>query len=127
MALGRHREARERLAADPDLLPAVLLEVLRHDPPVQNTRRFVARDGDVAGQGMREGDAVLVLLAAANRDPAANPAPERFDPCRQERRIFTFGAGIHACPGDALAIAIARAGVERCSWPASTPNASPPP
>jgi cytochrome P450 len=113
VALGRDRELRERLAADPDLLPAVLLEVLRHDPPVQNTRRFVARDGVVAGQAMREGDAVLVLLAAANRDPAANPAPERFDPFRQERRVFTFGAGIHACPGDALAVAIARAGVER--------------
>ena len=127
VALGRHPDTRERLAADPDLLPAILLEVLRHDPPVQNTRRFVARDGDVAGQRMREGDAVLVLLAAANRDPAANPAPERFDPLRQERRIFTFGAGIHACPGDALAVAIARAGSSGCSWPASTPNASLPP
>ncbi len=80
---------------------------------MQNTRRFVARDGVVAGQAMREGDAVLVLLAAANRDPAVNPNPERFDPCRQERRIFTFGAGVHACPGYALAVAIARAGVER--------------
>ena len=113
VALGRHRGTRERLAADPDLLPAVLLEVLRHDPPVQNTRRFVARDGIVAGQEMREGDAVLVLLAAANRDPAVHPAPERFDPFREERRIFTFGAGVHACPGDTLAVAIARAGVER--------------
>jgi cytochrome P450 len=113
VALGRHPGMRERVAADPELLPAVLLEVLRHDPPVQNTRRFVARDGDVAGQAMKEGDAVLVLLAAANRDPAVNPNPERFDPCRQERRIFTFGAGVHACPGDALAVAIARAGVER--------------
>jgi cytochrome P450 len=113
VALGRHRDLRERVAADPDLLPAVLLEVLRHDPPVQNTRRFVAGDGVVAGQKMREGDAILVLLAAANRDPAANPAPERFDPFREERRIFTFGAGIHACPGEALAAAIARAGVER--------------
>ena len=113
LALGRHPDTRERLAADPDLLPMILLEVLRHDPPVQNTRRFVARDGVVAGQGMREGDAVLVLLAAANRDPEANPDPERFDPFRQERRIFTFGAGVHACPGDALAVAIARAGVER--------------
>jgi cytochrome P450 len=113
VALGRDRELRERVAADPGLLPAVLLEVLRHDPPVQNTRRFLARDGVVAGQEMREGDAVLVLLAAANRDPEANPRPERFDPCRQERRIFTFGAGVHACPGDALAVAIARAGVER--------------
>jgi len=113
VALGRDRELRERVAVDPDLLPAVLLEVLRHDPPVQNTRRFLARDGVVAGQTMREGDAVLVLLAAANRDPAANPAPGRFDPFRQERRIFTFGAGAHACPGDALALAFARAGVER--------------
>jgi len=113
VALGRHPGTRERVAADPDLLPAVLLEVLRHDPPVQNTRRFVARDGIVAGQAMKEGDAVLVLLAAANRDPAVNPNPERFDPFRQERRIFTFGAGVHACPGDALAVAIARAGVER--------------
>jgi cytochrome P450 len=113
VTLGRDRELRERVAVDPDLLPAILQEVLRYDPPVQNTRRFVARDGVVAGQEMRQGDAILVLLAAANRDPAANPAPERFDPFRRERRIFTFGAGAHACPGDALAVTIARAGVER--------------
>ncbi|MBW8875157.1 MAG: cytochrome P450 [Acidobacteria bacterium] len=113
VALGTHRDARERVAADPDLLPALLLEVLRYDPPVQNTRRFLVRDGVVAGQRMREGDTVLVLLAAANRDPAVNEDPERFELFRQARRIFTFGAGAHACPGDALAITIARAGVER--------------
>ncbi|HEX4965901.1 MAG TPA: cytochrome P450 [Thermoanaerobaculia bacterium] len=113
VALGRHSGVRERVAADPELLPALLLEVLRYDPPVQNTRRFVARDGAVAGQTMREGDAVLVVLAAANRDPAANESPERFDLFRKERRIFTFGAGTHACPGEALALTIARAGVER--------------
>ncbi len=113
VALGRHGEVREQVIADPDLLPAILREVLRYDPPVQNTRRFVARDGVVAGQKMREGDAVLVVLAAANRDPAANEDPERFDPLRKEPRIFTFGAGAHACPGEALALTIARAGVER--------------
>jgi cytochrome P450 len=113
VALGRHADVHERVAADPDLLSAVLLEVLRYDPPVQNTRRFVARDGIVAGQRMREGDAVLVVLAAANRDPAANEGPECFDPFRKDRRIFTFGAGVHACPGEALALTIARAGVER--------------
>jgi cytochrome P450 len=113
VTLGRHADMRERVAADGDLLPAVLLEVLRHDPPVQNTRRFVARDGVVAGQSMREGDAVLVVLAAANRDPAANPNPERFDPFRQDRRTFTFGSGVHECPGQALALTIARAGVEQ--------------
>jgi cytochrome P450 len=97
---------------DPDLLPQVLLEVLRCDPPVQNTRRFVARDGLILGRPVKEGDAVLVVLAAANRDPAANPDPDRFDVLRRDRRLFTFGIGPHACPGETLATTIAQAGIE---------------
>jgi cytochrome P450 len=112
LALGRDGGLRERAAADAGLLAEVVLETLRHDPPVQNTRRFVARDGVVAGAAMRENDAILVVLAAANRDPAANPDPDRFDPFRPDRRIFTFGAGGHACPGERLATTIAQAGVE---------------
>jgi cytochrome P450 len=84
---------------------------LRFDPPVQNTRRFLARNGIVAGRAMHEGDAILVVLAGANRDPAANPDPERFDLFRQDRRVFTFGVGVHACPGEELATTIAEAGV----------------
>ena len=60
---------------------------------------------------MKAGDVVLVVLAAANRDPKANPAPDTFDPHRPSRRAFTFGVGPHACPGEAIAIAIAEAGV----------------
>jgi cytochrome P450 len=60
---------------------------------------------------MAEGDGVLVVLAAANRDPLANPLPEAFDVRRLDRRLFTFGAGPHACPGETLAAAIAQAGV----------------
>lgn len=97
---------------DPELLPQVLLEVLRCDPPVQNTRRFVARDGLILGRAVKEGDAVLVVLAAANRDPAANPDPDRFDVFRRDRRLFTFGLGPHACPGETLATTIAQAGIE---------------
>lgn len=48
---------------------------------------------------------------AANRDPAANAHPDRFDASRRERRSFTFGLGPHACPGEAVAVAIATAGV----------------
>lgn len=81
-------------------LDGVIENVLRFDPPVHNTRRFLARTGTVAGRQMREEDAVLLVLAAANRDPAAPP-------------LFTFGAGRHACPGQALATTIARAGVEQ--------------
>jgi cytochrome P450 len=87
------------LAAHPEAnVHETLLNVLRYDPPVQNTRRFVAEDGIVAGRGLKEGDVVLVLLAAANRDP--------------EGKLFTFGAGPHACPGETLAITIAQAGIE---------------
>ncbi|HEY0558493.1 MAG TPA: cytochrome P450, partial [Thermoanaerobaculia bacterium] len=111
-ALGRDAGLRERAAADAEVLGQVVLETLRHDPPVQNTRRFVARDGVVAGAAMKENEAILVVLAAANRDPAANPDPDRFDPFRADRRIFTFGAGGHACPGERLATTIAQAGVE---------------
>jgi cytochrome P450 len=98
-------------AAERAALGSVVREVLRHDAPVQNTRRFVVRDGDVAGQAMREGDAVLVVLAAANHDAAATPAPERFEPVRRDPRVFTFGLGAHACPGEVLATTIAESGV----------------
>lgn len=100
-----------RLRTTPAILGEVLAEVLRYDSPVQNTRRFVAEDGVVAGQAMKRGDAILVLLAAANRDPAANTDPHSFDETRRDRRIFTFGAGIHACPGRLLGTTVAAAGV----------------
>ena len=103
----------EPVRADPGRLGAVIEEVLRWDPPVQNTRRFVATAGTVASREMREGDAVLVVLAAAGRDPAVCRDPERFDVARSDRRLFTFGAGGHACPGQTLAATIARAGVEQ--------------
>jgi cytochrome P450 len=112
LALASDRGLRERLRTAPGLLGDVVQEILRHDPPVQNTRRFVARPGIVAGQAMNAGDTILVVLAAANRDPSANRDPERFDPARRDRRMFTFGAGPHACPGAALAATIARVGVE---------------
>ena len=111
------------LAAHPDLyiwvqaeagrVREVVREVLRYDSPVQNTRRFLAQSAQIAGQEMQAGDAVLVVLAAANRDPAANPDPHRFAVARPDRRTFSGGAGVHACPGQELAVTIASAGVER--------------
>ncbi|HSE03617.1 MAG TPA: cytochrome P450 [Methylomirabilota bacterium] len=112
-ALAQRPALAERVRAAPGLVEPVMREVARHDPPVQNTRRFIAADGTLGGARMAAGDAVLVLLAAANRDPAANPDPHRFDPLRIAPRMFTFGVGGHACPGERLAVAIARAGVER--------------
>ncbi|HEX5086057.1 MAG TPA: cytochrome P450 [Blastocatellia bacterium] len=113
LALASRPEIRDRVAADPEFLRYVIQEVLRYDSPIQNTRRFLAEDGCVAGATMKAGDVILVILAAANRDPSANSNPERFDVFRKDRRIFTFGAGAHACPGETLAVTIAGAGIER--------------
>src|SRR5215510_7085873 len=113
LAMASRPEIRDQVDADPGLLQPVIQEVLRFDSPVQNTRRFLAEDGIVAGEKMKAGDAILVILAAANRDPSANPNPDQFDIFRKERRIFTFGVGAHACPGEALATMIAKVGVER--------------
>lgn len=102
----------QRSVAEPGLLPHVLDEVLRHDAPVQNTRRFLAEDAVIEGQCLAAGDTVLVVLAAANRDPALNEDPHRFDADRKDRRSFTFGAGVHACPGEALAKSIVQGALE---------------
>jgi cytochrome P450 len=112
LAQAARPELAARIPTNSGLLDDVIREVLRHDPPVQNTRRFVAADGVVAGRRMAAGDTILVVLAAANHDPAANPEPERFDIARERRRTFTFGAGPHGCPGEQLAITITRAGVQ---------------
>jgi cytochrome P450 len=110
-ALSAQPALRPSVAAEPARLESVIREVLRHDAPVQNTRRFVAEDGVIAGQRMTAGETVLVVLAAANHDAAANPRPERFEAARADRRTFTFGAGPHACPGETLAVSIARTGI----------------
>ena len=93
-------------------LQAIVEETARHDPSVHNTRRFVTEPVTMAGTPLAAGDAVLLVLAAANRDPALNPEPERFNLARPRRRMLGFGHGMHACPGQALACTLAAAGLE---------------
>jgi cytochrome P450 len=112
LALAHHPHLRRRVAGDDALLQRVIEEVARHDPSVHNTRRFVAEDCVIAGQAMKQGDQILVVLAAANRDPAHCDRPHIFDPGRADRSSFTFGAGRHACAGQAIATAITVAGIQ---------------
>lgn len=114
LALARTPDLRRRGAIGGEALRTVLLEVLRLDPPIQNTRRFVAESGMLLGQAVRAGDVILVVLAAANRDGVVNPEPERFDVNRPDRCLYSFGLGPHLCPGQDLALTIAGAGVESC-------------
>ncbi|PXX57737.1 Cytochrome P450 [Pseudomonas sp. LAMO17WK12:I10] len=97
------------LRAAPTRVADLLAEVQRHDPPVQNTRRFVAAPCSIAGVTLEPGAVVLVLLASANRDPQLNPQPDRLLLERQARRSFSFGSDRHQCPGQELALAIASA------------------
>src|SRR5262249_9178908 len=88
-----------------------------------NTRRYVSAPGIVAGKEMQPDDAILVVLAAANRDPARNPDPHSFDIHRQSRTSYTFGRSSHACPGEAYARAIAAAAVSRLLSAGLNPSA----
>jgi cytochrome P450 len=65
-------------------------------------------DLDIGGQRIGAGQSVLLLLGAANRDPAQFPAPDRLDLGRRENRHLDFGRGIHFC----IAAALARAEVQ---------------
>ncbi len=84
-------------------LRELVSEVARYDAPVQNTRRFVTQACHIAGTSLQAGDVIVVLLAAANRDAAANADPDALQLHRPDRKIFTFGHGRHACPGQHLA------------------------
>jgi cytochrome P450 len=112
LALASHPQLRRRAAGDDALLQRVIEETARHDPSVHNTRRFVAEDCVIAEQALKQDDQILVVLAAANRDPAHYDRPHVFDPDRADRTSFTFGAGRHACAGQTIATTIAAAGIQ---------------
>lgn len=92
------------LVQDPSRADAVVEEVLRYDPPVQLTGRAVLADTELAGTPLRRGQAVVLLLAGANRDPDAYPDPGRFDLTRDPGpEHLAFSGGIHYCLGAPLA------------------------
>ncbi|HEX9342416.1 MAG TPA: cytochrome P450 [Actinomycetota bacterium] len=102
-ALLRHPDQLERLRRDPSLGPGAVEELLRYDGPVHVTSRIATEDLRVAGTPIRKGEQVIVVLAAANRDPAVFADPDRLDLGRRENRHLTFSAGMHYCLGAALA------------------------
>ncbi|HEV2611487.1 MAG TPA: cytochrome P450 [Noviherbaspirillum sp.] len=86
----------------------LVTETLRFDPPIHNTRRVLAADAEIGGVRMGQGDAVLLVLAAANRDPERFADPERFDPDRANNGDhLSFGAGMHMCAAHHLSVRLA--------------------
>jgi cytochrome P450 len=100
----RHPEQLARLREDPELWPTAVEEILRFESPVQMTARSAHEDVEIAGQHIRAGEMVALLLGGANRDPHVFGDPGRFDITRANaREHLAFASGIHVCLGAALA------------------------
>src|SRR5437868_1167590 len=108
VALLAHPDQRERMLADPALIPAAVHELLRWCGPFHAARvRYATEDVAIGGRKLRKGSPVMASLVAANYDPRRFDAPHRLDLTRQpdERREthLAFGHGLHYCLGAALA------------------------
>jgi len=103
LTLLRHPRELERLRADPERAPRVIEELLRYEPPVHFRTRKALGAIEIAGQTIPKGAPVILLFAAANRDPARFRDPDRFDPDRDDNQHFGFGGGLHYCMGAPLA------------------------
>ncbi len=103
LALLDHPDQLGRLREAPQHGPAAVEEMLRYDGPVQMTSRIALRDTRIDGKRVRRGDQVMLLLAAANRDPEQFEEPDRFIMEREAGRHLAFGRGAHFCLGARLA------------------------
>lgn len=99
-----HPEQLELVRADASLIPATVEEVLRYEGPVERTlNRWAATDVELGGQSIRQGELVIGILGAADRDADRFRDPDRLDIMRDDTRHLAFGRGSHYCLGAPLA------------------------
>jgi cytochrome P450 family 142 subfamily A polypeptide 1 len=97
-------DQRQLLVEQPELLATTAVEeFIRWVTPILNMRRTVTEEHELHGQTLRPGDQVVLMYAAANRDPRAFTDPDRLDVTRPDNRHVAFGFGTHFCLGAALA------------------------
>jgi cytochrome P450 len=97
-SLGRNPDAWRRLRRGPDLVPSAVVEAVRLASPVRAFTRRLARDEDIDGVRLREGERVALLYGSANLDERQFPNPESFDLDRRGGNVG-WGYGAHACVG----------------------------
>jgi cytochrome P450 len=103
IALLKHPDQLQLLKEKPELIGSCVDEVLRYDSSVQMVRRLAMEDVEIDGKVIHQGDMVIILLGAANRDPKRFADPDKFDIQRSDNKYVSFGFGIHHCLGSALA------------------------
>jgi cytochrome P450 len=103
LTLLRQPDQLERLRSDPTLLPNAVEELLRYESPSQHTARLAPAGAVLGGKAIPEGDAVIAVMGAANRDPERFDDPDRLDLGRQDNRHLAFGWAGHFCFGAPLA------------------------
>lgn len=97
-------DQKQKLMEDPSKIEIAVEEMLRIVSPIVNMNRTLTRDTELHGEKLREGDRVLLLYAAGNRDERVFADPDRFDVERWPNRHVAFGGyGVHHCLGAALA------------------------
>ena len=117
--LASHPDDRHRLASDPALMDTAVEEFLRAYAPV-TMARLVAKDVELHGRLLHEGDWLLLPFPAGNRDPEVFPAANEVQLDRADNRHAAFGLGIHRCLGSNLARMELRVALEE--WIARYPE-----
>jgi cytochrome P450 len=114
MIMAENPELQAELRANPELIPNFVEETLRLESPVKGDFRLARCPVQVGDVTIPEGDTVMLVNAAINRDPRRFERPSEFDVHRDNaRQHVSFGRGIHTCPGAPLARAEARIGFRR--------------
>lgn len=99
-----HPDQKRKLADDPSKIEVAVEEMLRWVSPIVNMNRTLTRDTELHGEKLSEGDRVLLLYPAGNRDERAFENPDDFDIERWPNRHVAFGGyGVHHCLGASLA------------------------
>ena len=99
----QHPRELEKLREEPALITNAVEEILRFESPVVQTGRIAMDELAIGGCPVHRGESMLTMLAAANRDPAEYPEPDRFDITRRDVHHRSFGGGAHFCLGAPLA------------------------
>ena len=126
--LPEHADQRAAMAADPQLIPAAVEELLRFEAPSPVQGRTLSRPVELYGETLPKGAKVLLLTGSAGRDERVYENADQFDIRRKAEQHVSFGLGVHFCLGAALARMEGRIALEETlarfpNWQADTERA----